>query len=147
VRKAPTLADYEKYDGAHCFRLWSRLDGSWTCPACGRTKFELLRWTRRYFKLGIGKCPPYHGWMAGLHEHHDHFTTTGSTPRFAATVICDQCNSADGYAKRRLKLPPAFSFSPQEIRQFVVACPHSTHRVILAEARRIFDEVQLQKAL
>src|SRR3546814_10453770 len=58
--------------------------------------------------------------MAGLHEHHDHARSWDGigVARFQPTVLCDQCNSADGAAKRRLKLPNNFSFSPAEIARF-----------------------------
>lgn len=55
--------------------------------------------------------------------------------RFPETVICDQCNVADGYAKKRLALPSVFSFSPAEISLFVKAEPHRPHRVDLEKAR------------
>jgi hypothetical protein len=45
--------------------------------------------------------------------------------RFDTTLICGDCNSADGAAKRRLGLPPTFSFTPTEIRTFVVGKPHA----------------------
>jgi hypothetical protein len=53
-------------------------------------------------------------------------------------VLCDQCNAADGAAKRRLKLPDNFSFSPVEIAQFVTATPHGKHVIDLGLAERIY---------
>ena len=69
--------------------------------------------------------------MAGLHEHHDHARswTGAGTARFLPTVLCDQCNAADGAAKRRLKLPENFSFLPSEIGRFVVTAPHGKHQI------------------
>nr|WP_255457181.1 hypothetical protein [Polaromonas sp. E19S] len=78
--------------------------------------------------------------MAPLHKHHDHsveFLSSGQ-PRFSQTIICDQCNAADGAAKRKLKLPKNFSFSPIEIAAFVVAAPHNKHTINYEMAYAIY---------
>jgi hypothetical protein len=96
------------------------------------------------------KLPTRHeGWAAGLHRHHDHandaFRYGRSEPfvavRFAEAVICEQCNSADGTAKRKLGLPSTFSFSPAEISQFVRPTPHGFHEINYDVARTIFQAV------
>jgi hypothetical protein len=81
---------------------------------------------------------PFWGWMAGLHTHHDH-----SQGYVAEVVICDQCNSADGMAKRRLSLPAEFSFSAEEIRRFVLPEPHGSHRIDLEQARCLYDDLNV----
>lgn len=163
--KVPTPEDYSAYDGAHCFRLWASLADDWQCPGCGRSKFELLRWTKRYRKKDHETekyTESYWGWMAGLHVHHDHgadylwrefFNRNEShqkwrgrytsAMRFPETTICDQCNSADGRAKRALGIRADFSFSPEEIRQFVVPTPHERHRLDLDEASRIYRALRV----
>jgi len=79
--------------------------------------------------------------MAGLHKHHDHSVDVlaGENPRFAQTIICDQCNAADGAAKRKLALPKRFSFSPQEIAWFVVPSPHGRHKIVYEAAQVVYD--------
>jgi hypothetical protein len=108
-----------------------------------------MRWTRRGARPCIGITQPFNGWMAGLHTHHDHGANVSEgdygfyrpeLARFDATIICDQCNAADGRAKRQLQLPAAFSFSPVEIRAFVVAAPHVSHRLRLDVALRLFKQ-------
>jgi hypothetical protein len=145
--RIPTDAEYAAYRGEHCFALWRRVGSSWVCPACGRTRREIMRWTRRGARPCIGITQPFNGWMAGLHTHHDHGANVSEgdygfyrpeLARFDATIICDQCNSADGRAKRQLQLPAAFSFSPEEIRAFVIAAPHVSHRLRLDVALRLF---------
>ena len=141
--RKPTQLEFLEYDGAHCFQLWKILPAEWRCPGCDRSKFEVLRWTKRYFKLGVGKCPAYMGWMAGLHRHHDHaqgYVDQG-LGRFPETVICDQCNSSDGTAKRRLSLPQNFSFSPSEIREFITATPHGRHSLDLQRAKNLYQRL------
>lgn len=82
-----------------------------------------------------------------MHRHHDHSVPLLSVgiPRFPETVICDQCNAADGVSKRHLKLPRDFSFSPAEIRSFVIAVPHGKHRVDLEAARITYAGLQAQR--
>ncbi len=142
ISKLPTIEDCRNYDGAHCFKLWRSLPETWSCSGCCRSKFELLRWTRRRYKKGVGKCKPYYDWMAGLHMHHDHAPPDlDGNGRFPDTIICDQCNAADGTAKRCLGLPADFSFSPSEIHRFVHAIPHRSHTINLVEAQRLFAEL------
>jgi hypothetical protein len=119
-RRIPTLEEMLTFDGAHCRKLYASLGADWRCPGCGRSKYQLKRWTMLY-----PHRPDRHpGWAAGMHVHHDH----GPAPqRFGATLMCEQCNSADKDAKRERDLPKEFSFSPQEIKQFVIATPHGWH--------------------
>jgi hypothetical protein len=85
----------------------------------------------------------FESWMAGLHEHHDHAQSHDgmSVARFSPVILCDQCNAADGAAKRQLSLPPDFSFTPQEIAQFVMAQPHLPHTLDLSIAQSIYDTI------
>jgi hypothetical protein len=86
-----------------------------------------------------GRCLEwYWGWMAGLHGHHDHGgDLDGYGARFPETLICDQCNAADGRIKRTLRLPKDFSFSPDELRLFIKSVPHGSHTVDLEAAKNI----------
>ena len=133
--RIPSDGDYRNYDGAHCFRLWKQLSDDWQCPGCGRTKRQIMRWTLR-----TPNGRRFRGWMAGLHTHHDYsqgFVEAGRG-RFHKIIICDQCNSADGLAKRKLRLPSNFSFSAGEIRQFVTSTPHGKHEIDTEKARQIY---------
>ena len=143
-KRSPSSQDYREYDGAHCPNLWFGTPENWRCPSCNRSKFELLRWTKRHSLPVNGKRKPYIGWLAVLHRHHDHgghydehWNETGN--RFPQTVICDHCNVADGMAKRKLGLAKSFSFSPQEIGRFVKATPHAGHTIDYETAREVYD--------
>ena len=46
-----------------------------------------------------------------------------------AIVICAQCNAADGFAKRELKLPPDFTFTT----------PHGRHVIDIVTAHWIYQ--------
>jgi hypothetical protein len=67
------------------------------------------------------------GWTIALTWHHCH---NESKKRFQKTLICGECNNADGAVKRRFGLPSSWSFSPQEIAQFVKTFPHSGKTII-----------------
>lgn len=145
-RRIPSWEDYLSFDGAHCRQLWAKLDDHWQCPCCDRTRYELLRWTMLFPK----RPDTREGWAVGLHTHHDHGTDPYATkplpgqPRritsFAPVMICEQCNSADGTAKRHLGLPSSFTFAPVEIRQFVRPTPHGKHIIRYDLAQMIFDQ-------
>ncbi|WP_202391246.1 hypothetical protein [Allopontixanthobacter sediminis] len=136
MRKVPTAEEFAAFKGAHCHQLWARVGPDWICPSCRRSKFQILRWTKRF----PNSDHPFLDWLAALHEHHDHARSWDGvgTARFNPTVLCDQCNAADGVAKRRLKLPENFSFTPTEIGQFVTSQPHGKHVLDLAMAERIY---------
>lgn len=137
--KIPTQEDFRNFDGGHGNRLWLETPDSWICPVCIRTKFETLRWTKR----SPQRREAFHSWFSVLHRHHDHSAPLDrdDLARFPATLICDQCNWADAFAKGRLGLPENFSFSPDEIFRFVISRPHGSHEILLPVAQRLFDEL------
>lgn len=125
--KIPTYEDYYNHTGLHYKKLWASLGDDWACPACGRNKFQIMKWTRRFPKSSEKQM----GWVAALHTHHDHsldYLESGIR-RFPETVICGQCNSTEGVVKRKLGLPSKFSFSPEEMRYFIQASPHDIHKI------------------
>lgn len=136
--RIPTPEEFAAFTGAHCRNIYRSLPAGWRCPGCSRSKFEVLRWTMLYPHL-----PSRHeGWAGGFHNHHDHCPEhLGGSARFERVVICEQCNSADGQVKRKLKLPAWFSFSPEEIGAFVRSVPHGFHVIDYERAREIFDLV------
>lgn len=143
--RRPTWDEYLAFDGAHCRNIYKKLAEDWQCAACARTKFQILRWTMLY----PNKPSRYLGWAGGYHEHHDHagdkYAHTGRSyyvaPRFAPTVVCEQCNSADASAKRKLKLPKDFSYSPREIGHFVIAFAHGKHLLDYQKAQSIYSQL------
>lgn len=152
-RRIPTWEECLAFDGAHCRQLYAMVGALWRCPSCNRSRFELLRWTMLY-----PKRPNRHeGWAVGLHTHHDHGTDRSSSQlapgalrrvsSFTPTVICEQCNSADGTVKKRLCLPTNFTFAPWEIGQFVRATPHGKHLISYDIAQAIFNQVTTRTPL
>lgn len=145
VLRTPTLAEFHAFDGAHCRTLYQSLPEDWRCPGCKRTRYQILRWTVRFRNLSSR----LEGWAGGYARHHDHSVDDiryGRTPpdgriaRFAETIVCEQCNSADGTVKRKLGLPAHFSFAPVEIRQFVTPTPHGFHTIDYEIARMLYEQ-------
>lgn len=141
--KIPTNEDYYNHTGLHYKNLWKSIGDEWSCPACGRSKYQIMKWTKRF----PNSPNSFMDWVAALHKHHDHsigFLENG-VRRFSETIICGQCNAADGAAKRKLKLPANFSFSPQEMRTFIQAAPHDKHVIDFEMARIIYNSILSDK--
>jgi hypothetical protein len=88
---------------------------------------QLIRWTEI---RGAFRIPPYAdefgmGFTTSIVDHHCH-----GDGRFPITRICGDCNRADGEAKRELRLPTDWSYSPEELSLFVTAYPHSGETII-----------------
>lgn len=151
--RIPTLKDWDKnFDGVHCAVEFKRLKKeNWRCPGCGRSLFELTRWT---FIRGPTQRLKYAdedgmAWSIGLDRHHDH----SNPPRFEWSTICCECNRVDADFKNwcqrhNIPLKRNWSFSPQEIRRIVCGAePHSSKLDIdYDRALRIYRLVQKEKA-
>jgi len=68
------------------------------------------------------KCIP-HG--LGVHLNRIETFIIG----FSAVTICEDCNNAEGSAKRIVGAHRYFSFAPFEIRSFLKIKPHSKHEI------------------
>jgi rubredoxin len=135
---------------------WACTPMDWVCPACGRTKREIVRLNTN------GHL------MCRLVEHHDHmkdlvkdeferqcklqktivadefarrFATRASQmiSAYDNAIICDDCNAADPKAKGAVGTHKDFSYSPQEIRRFVRPQPNVPHEIDAEEAARIWQ--------
>jgi hypothetical protein len=138
--KVPTMEEFQNYRGGHTHKKWVALPVEWRCPSCRRSRFEILTWTQTRMENGRVPTGEYK-WLAPLHGHHDHGSHAGIPPRFAETIICGDCNSADGRAKRRLNRPADFSFSPLELSLFVIGTPHNGVRFELEVAKKVYESI------
>lgn len=111
----------------------------WVCPGCSRAKAEIARLDR-------------HGnFYCALHLHHDHLydglvarmlganyqeicaelsAKIQGILRFQDVYVCMDCNRADGSAKKMIKAPEYFSFSPSEIARFIIVQPNAGHEIL-----------------
>lgn len=136
--RIPTEEEIKLFTGMHCARLYAwAIATRWSCPSCGRTATQLIRWTDIRGPAWRARYGDEYGmgFTIALTKHHCH-----AGYRFPQTLICGDCNSADGAAKRKLRLPRSWSFAPSEIGQFVSTQPHSGQTTInYAVAQRIYD--------
>lgn len=138
---------------------WGTLDNfhevprHWICPFCRRDKASIARLDAK------GRL------LCRLVLHHDHVRDYISLrakakgvddtarnaamdrfTRFQDTLLCEDCNNAEGEAKRRIGAPNFFSFSPDEIARFVVAKPSQPHAIDEVEALAIFEALADSRA-
>lgn len=139
-RNAHLLYDLRDTFGATDFGSISGffdVDPDWRCPCCYRSKSEMARLDRN------------NNLLCAIHNHHDHFEDEAleritsrvkpawgvtqiiraSLSRFPETMICNDCNVAEPYAKNIAKAPPHFSFAPYEIANFIISKPNEPHTV------------------
>lgn len=142
--RTPSPVEVSNYNGMHCASMYREaLAADWRCPCCRRSAPEIIRWTeirgptwRARFADEYGM-----GFTAPLTKHHCH-----GGGRFHRTVICGDCNSADGAAKRKLKLPDSWSYSPAELSRFVSVPAHSGKTSIDYDIARLIYESQMVTA-
>lgn len=138
-------------------RAWACTPQTWECPACGRAKADIVRLNHK------GQL------MCVLVEHHDHmqdllkkefeqecyrqkcspeneeakqFTARAKKliSAFDNIIICEDCNVADGESKTVAGAATWFSYSPQEIRQFVRPQPNRKHDIDKELAQQIWKQ-------
>lgn len=128
---------------------WANTWWAWQCPVCDRDKMDIARLTEQ----GVLLCQ--------LDLHHDHLREAAAPiiraalpndlpddirstrrtafsacmpliERFAETLVCNDCNAADGAMKNTLGdlVPRNFSFTPDEIRRFISPEPNQPHELL-----------------
>lgn len=167
--RAPTDQEYSTFTGASCTAKWKLLEHTWACPACRRTKRQIMKWIvkeqRWAFNVGEHHChsldatfPPFYPPVDYAHGGIDrmlaysHFRSPESLQkaidtgellsrlvRFKPTIICYDCNTADGAMKRKLRLPKSFSYAPWEISQFVTATNNAKHQIDHLHAELLYN--------
>lgn len=68
----------------------------------------------------------------------------GLIERFTRTLLCEDCNHADGDMKAALgpEVAPHFSFSPAEIARFIKPKPNVSHDIDVTIGRQIWEQVR-----
>lgn len=150
-----------KTDRLDLNEAWADTWQRWECPCCLRSKPDIARLSADNVLL----CK--------IDLHHDHLTDfakalfrTAIDPelsdetrrmrmraraaaypliaRFTETLICEDCNHADGDMKAALGAEVAayFSFSPVEIATFIKPQPNAPHDIDLDIGRAIWQRVR-----
>ena len=139
-------------------QLWDEQRPDWMCGCCRRTKPAL--WRRGKDGRLVGALHQHHDhlmdypnallrihlgpdWTAILEQKHpgaDHFRSglCRFVERFPAEIICQDCNVAEGAAKRHVQGDRFFSFAPPEIARIITPMSSATHQVNREIAARIW---------
>lgn len=139
-------------DAIDMTELWAFTPQDWECPGCGRSKRAIARLNSK------GQL------MCRLVDHHDHMqdllvkkfaeisaardevVADATAQRFAKrsaamvsaydrTIVCNDCNNADTKAKKLVDAPDDFSFSPRDIRTFVISRENVDHDIDAEKAQ------------
>lgn len=142
-------------------RSWAATWTGWTCPCCGRSKPQIARLA----SSGTVLCH--------LEQHHDHLeeflkrrfsavdlqsdernhriqishaeaALRPLVERFERTLICVDCNLADGRVKLALRdeVDSHFTFTPSEIVEFITVSDNHIHEVNITTAHSIWVDAQ-----
>ena len=138
---------------------WALCPPYWSCPACRRSKEEIFRLSKRGILLA--KLELHHDHMPDRISHRarelfgmdwleklpkssiiiqDYIR--GLTSRFDNCLLCSECNAADGKVKARFPFPTSilrFSFTAEEIGEFVRASAGQDHEISYEKARSIWE--------
>jgi hypothetical protein len=102
------------------------------------------------------------GVLCAIHNHHDHFedfaderikqaaspdwtvrnAISASLARFSATMICNDCNVAEPYAKNIADAPENFSFAPYEIASFIHVEQSKAHKIDEGRVITIYESAR-----
>lgn len=134
-------------------RWWVLTGVDWHCPCCRRSKPEIVRMNRHGHL--IGEIHEHHDHV--IDAVRAEFTKASENlPKILAdqsakkfykriafgfsaydnTLVCSDCNAADAEAKKLLNFPfgSYFSFSPQEISEFILVFPNQPHEISIRHA-------------
>jgi hypothetical protein len=136
---------------------WASTWTLWSCPCCRREKAQIARLS------GSGVL------LCRLEFHHDHLADFAKrifsehnqrsedqetniqigrakdalmlfVERFERTLICIDCNLAEGRAKLELakEIDSNFTFSPSQIASFIGVAPNRVHSIDIEKARAVW---------
>jgi hypothetical protein len=105
---------------------WADLPASWHCPCCDRDKRAIVMWcSRRGDKSGA---------EYKRIRHRDH----GTPERFPRTIICLACHRAHNQALVMCGAPNGFTFSIEEMKQFIKPDTRAEFVVVASKAIAAF---------
>ena len=137
--------------------LFAELTADWSCPACSRARTQIPRVSSTGAE--VAKAVIHHDhikeytnalmrekfgsdWVAkvpaGIGEHLNRIERF--VVGFAPTVVCEDCNNAEGRAKQIAGAPKFFTFAPSEVRRFISVAPNRKHEVDAALVAAVYSE-------
>lgn len=159
---SPLSVRIAAHHGVSTFEMnsnWAGTSQFWTCPCCGRSKYQISRMGNKGQILA--KLVIHHDHMGEAMNaaFHDAFKATGTDVEqinglrlvqhmghaFAAydeVLVCEDCNNADAEAKKMVDAPTYFSFSLTQIQRFISAGDHRAHEVDNIQANAVWQEAK-----
>jgi len=142
---------------------WHKTSDNWRCPCCSRKKSDIVRLDKLGSIYGpivehhdhiIGVGPTFvrpiadlkdrEAWAAYSEKLGEYKDRLDGLIRFPNTWICGDCNNADAAAKATVNGPQWFSFSPFEIRQFVVPRRRQANDIRSDVVRTVYEPALCQ---
>jgi hypothetical protein len=138
---------------------WLSAPDDWICPGCGRSKFDIVRVTKKGERgfLVRHHCHSNEKWGYSSNVNNDrHYR------RFDTILVCEDCNFVDSRVKNKFNtfwtekgrnenegsfginleiIPSRFSFSPSEISKMIVSRPRERHLLSYEIAWSIFIDL------
>jgi hypothetical protein len=122
--RVPTEQEIKEFKGGATAKNWRELPQEWRCPACGRTKEELIYRNSRSLNFHVQRLNPH-----------------GAPKRVPPTRVCIACWNAEKKVRTRLRASPDFIFYPHEIGRFIIPQPHaSKHKILFDVAEQVYKE-------
>jgi rubredoxin len=146
---------------------WHKVPDEWTCPCCSRGKSDMVRLDRNGFMIGpivlhhdhIVDCDPLWKrpnidnqgdksfWRSYAQKMREYQSRLDGLQRFPDTYVCGDCNNADTAGKTNVGAPKYFSFTPFEIRLFVVPRHRQANEIKVDAVRSVFEAAIFQVEL
>lgn len=142
-------------------RGWAATWIGWSCPCCKRSKRQIARVTPRgvlqchlelhhdhlddYLKRRFSEInPPSDEPDRRIQVSHAEAALRQLVERFERTLVCVDCNLADGRVKLALReeIDAHFTFTPSEIAEFITVHDNQLHDVDFASARSIWGNAR-----
>jgi rubredoxin len=133
---------------------------TWCCPSCHRQKAEIARLDKNgnilcalvlhhdhWGDFAQDKIPFFRGTALTYEEARPYDSLRGSFSRFPETLICQDCNVAEGAAKVAANTENSFSFSPFEISTFIIVANNVAHKVDREKAITAYQKTMPSMAL
>ena len=153
------IAAHHRCDQIEMNSNWVLTKQSWICPCCRRDKFAISRMAKA--RRIVCKLVVHHDHMKDALKdafRDEYLEAKGHAPAqdgydlvermgkaWAAhddVLLCEDCNNAEGKAKRVVRAPRHFTFATGQIARFIRASPHGAHSIDEESAGLVWNEAR-----
>jgi len=133
--RIPTEGDILSYDGGQYPQYWAMIDGLWRCAGCDRSRYGILRASRKPGRRWSGHVQPHreYDWGPGADDHDPALVVAHRT-----LLICDGCAGLVARFKQReaAAFTPGFNLQIEQLRRCLEAEDHRQHELLDDALRR-----------